>query len=128
MPGGALSAVNWPVMAPMLALLALLVTRANAGFIKVVCERPWDVKPFCGRYEQRGDVYEYNSGDKLFTIKESRAGQDIEFCLQLRKRLKLCGRQHLDELVRVSGVNRDVFPGYIMEFHGVDPKVRAKFC
>ena len=119
------------VMAAMLAflaLLAMLVTRANAGFIKVVCERSSEVKPFCGQYERRGDVYEYNSGDKLFTIKESRAGHDTEFCLELRERLKLCGRQHLDELIRVRGVNRDVFPGYIMEFHGVDPEVRANIC
>ena len=111
-------------MAPLLALLALLATCARAGFINVVCEREVEVKPYCGRYERQGDVFKFDSGDRTFTINQgqSRPGQDIEFCLQVRKRLKLCGRQHLDELGWVRGVNTDAAVGVIMEFNDVPRK------
>ena len=40
-----------------------------------------------------------------------------EFCLLLKEEIKLCGRQHVDDITRVKNGQRSPLAGYIMEFN-----------
>ena len=85
------------------------------GSIKVVCERT--ERPFCGEYLRKGDGFEMKKNGSRFEIKN----EGKEFCLLLRNEIKLCGRQHEDDLIRVQNGRRSILAGYIMEFTESSP-------
>ena len=84
------------------------------GSIRVVCER--SEKAFCGEYLSKGDGFEMTKNGTRFQIKN----EGKEFCLLLQNDIKLCGRQHVDELIKVQHSRRSIQNGYIMEFTSLE--------
>ena len=64
-------------------------------------------RPFCGTYQVKDNLW---SGEEVFEmIKDNRVFQILkdsntdEYCVSLRQRIKLCGKQSSDVLVKVKG-------------------------
>ena len=86
--------------------------------INLTCES--GERPFCGTYQLNDNLW---SGEEVFEMeKDNQVFQILkdvdnnEYCVSLRKMIKLCGKPNSEQLFRVKEGKRSVQPGYFMNF------------
>ena len=83
--------------------------------INLTCESR--ERPFCGTYQAKDNlwsVFEMKKDDQVFQILKD--VDNNEYCVSLRKMIKLCGKPNSEQLFRVKEGKRSVQPGYFMNF------------